>query len=262
MFSDSHCHLHMIDYDKLGMDMPSVVAAATAAGVDSLLCVATHLDQTQALYDIANQFPQVRISIGLHPNDEIAVEPAVADYVAAARAHNAVVAIGETGLDYYRGAEHMLLQQTRFRRQIGVARELDLPIIVHTRQAKEDTIAILREQDAVGVRGVMHCFTEDLAMAKQSLDLGFYISFSGIVTFNSAKELQAVAQYVPLDHMLIETDAPFLAPVPLRGQINHPAHVTHVANFIAGLRQIPVEELAYHTTQNYLKLFNRRMNMC
>lgn len=256
MLVDTHCHLQLLDYSKLGLDMDAVVQQAVEQKVLTLLCVATHLDQTSELYAISEKYVNVKISIGLHPTEEIAHEPAIAVYIAAAN-HPQVIAIGETGLDYYRGAEYMALQQRRFRAQIITARECGKPLIVHTRSAKQDTLDILRTEQADQVGGVLHCFTEDLDMAMQAIELGFYISFSGIVTFNNAKNLQAVARSIPLDRILIETDSPFLAPEPLRGHTNLPANVKYVAEFIAKLRDLDFAEVAQQTTQNYVRLFAR-----
>lgn len=261
MFVDTHCHLQLLDYSKLGTDMDSVVQQAVENQVFNIVCVATHMDQIAELYNICAKYINVKISVGLHPNEEISVEPTVQDYIHAAK-HAGVIAIGETGLDYFRmpdkSAELVELQQERFRRQIQAAKETGKPLIVHTRNAREDTIKVLREENADTVGGVLHCFTEDLAMAEQALELNFYISFSGIVTFNNAKEIQNVARTLPLDRILIETDSPFLAPQPVRGHMNLPANVKYVAEFIAQLRDISVDEVAKQTTQNYATLFKTR----
>ncbi len=254
MYADSHCHLQLLDYVKLGLDMQGVVNNALANKVEHLLCVCTHMDQVTELRSIAETFPNVKISIGLHPNEEIDHEPTIDEYLTA-QAHPGVVAIGETGLDYYRTQNLANRQQDRFRVQIRAAKQCDKPLIVHTRQAKEDTLAILRDENAASVGGVMHCFTEDFEMAKQAMDLNFYISFSGIVSFANALDLQKVATLVPLDRLLIETDSPYLAPVPMRGQMNQPANVIYVAEFIAKLKGVSLETIAEHTTSNYKKLF-------
>lgn len=255
MFVDTHCHLQLLDYPALNMDMDQVIQNAIENRVELFLCVATHMDQCADLYNIAKKYINVKISVGLHPNEEISVEPTVADYISAASHDDDVVAIGETGLDYYRTEEQDPIQTARFRSHIQAALQLKKPLIIHTRKAREDTIKILREEGADAVGGVMHCFTEDYAMAKQAMDLGFYISFSGIVTFKNAVELQEVAKKVPLERMLIETDCPYLAPVPLRGKINQPANVRYVAEFLAGLKGVDLEDLAAQTTKNYLDLF-------
>jgi TatD DNase family protein len=254
MFADSHCHLQLLDYTKLGFDMGQAVQNAHANKVEHLLCVATHMDQVAELHAIADKFTNVKISIGLHPNEEVDHEPTVDDYLIA-QAHPGVVAIGETGLDYYRTPADSQWQKDRFRVQIRAAKQCDKPLIVHTRSAKQDTLNILRDENAESVGGVLHCFTEDLDMAKQAIDLNFYISFSGIVSFANAKDLQAVAREIPLEKMLIETDSPFLAPVPLRGQMNQPANVHYVAEFIAKLKDVDVQLVAEQTTKNYRKLF-------
>jgi len=254
MLADSRCHLQLIDYAKLGQDMATTVQHAHDNGVEHILCVATHLDQTTELRAIADQYSNVTTSVGLHPNDEVEHEPTIDDLLNA-QAHPSVVAIGETGLDYYRTTENLGNQQDRFRVHIRAAKQCDKPIIVHTRDAQQDTINILREEHADTVGGVMHCFTEDLAMALQALDLNFYISFSGIVTFKNALQIQEVARSIPLDRMLIETDTPFLTPEPLRGHINQPAHVRYVAEFIAKLRGEDFATVAAQTTKNFKKLF-------
>lgn len=256
MFADSHCHLQLLDYAKLGSDMAGVVQNALDNQVYYLLCVCTNIDQVPVLYAIADKFPKVKISIGLHPNDNVTQEPTIDDYLAA-QSHPSVIAIGETGLDYYRtpNIDQQQQQRDRFRVQIRAAKQCDKPLIIHTRAAKDDTIEILRDENAEVVGGVFHCFTEDMDMANKAMDLGFYISFSGIVTFNNAKQLQDVARQVPLERMLIETDSPFLAPQPLRGHGNEPANVRLVAEFIAKLRGIDVERVAEITTKNYKKLF-------
>jgi TatD DNase family protein len=256
MFVDTHCHLQLLDYSKLGIDMDTVVQQAVENKVSNLLCVATHMDQAPELYHISEKYVNVKVSVGLHPNEEIAKEPTVEDYVAAAN-HPGVVAIGETGLDYYRTPEHRLAQQERFTRQIHAAKKVNKPLIVHTRQAKEDTLQLMRSEQADTVGGVLHCFTEDLDMAKRALDLNFYISFSGIVTFSNAQELQTVARELPLDRILIETDSPYLAPVPIRGQMNLPANVRYVAEFLAQLKNTDLLTVAKQTTKNYFKLFHR-----
>ena len=254
MFSDSHCHLQLLDYPKLDLDMAGVVQNAISNNVTNLLCVATDLLQVAELHAIADKFPNVKISIGLHPNEEVDHEPTIDEYLSA-QAHPSVVAIGETGLDYYRNPGDAAHQQDRFRVQIRAAKLCDKPLIVHTRSAKQDTLNILRDENAEAVGGVLHCFTEDLDMAMQAIALNFYISFSGIVSFGNARDLQEVARQVPLEKMLIETDSPFLAPMPLRGQMNQPANVRYVAEFIAKLKDIDVQTVADQTTKNYRKLF-------
>ncbi len=262
MYVDTHCHLQLLDYVTLGTDMDAVVQEAIDNKVYNLLCVATHLDQMPELYHIANKYINVKISAGLHPNEDIPIEPSVEDYIKAAT-HSHVLAIGETGLDYYRIPKEpnaiaaKELQHKRFRNQIQAALQTNKPLIVHTRDAKEDTLRLLREEDAQKVGGVLHCFTEDLDMATRALELNFYISFSGIVTFKNATSLQEVARSIPLERILIETDSPYLAPEPVRGHTNLPANVRYVADFVAKLRGISAQEVARQTTQNYQALFVR-----
>lgn len=248
-YVDSHCHLNMLD------DVEAALTYANEQGVKHFLCVAVTLDDHKALTQIASQHSSVFISVGLHPNEMPQHVITVADLLPLAK-HPRVIAIGETGLDYFRVEGDKKWQQDRFIEHIECARQLSKPLIIHTRQAKEDTIKILAEQDAKSVGGVMHCFTEDWETARKALDLGFYISFSGIVTFKNAIELQQVAKLVPLDRMLIETDSPYLAPVPHRGKTNQPGYVCHVAEFISTLRGEPIERIAEQTTENFFTLFS------
>lgn len=254
MFIDSHCHLNMLNLENYNGDMTAAVLAAKENGIEHILNVGVDLDTAQAVIDIAQQFEMVSASVGLHPSDKVDQEPTVDDIVKLA-SQKKVVAIGETGLDYYYNKENLDIMRERFRTQIRAAIELNIPIIVHTRDAKKDTIDILREENAAKVRGVMHCFTEDYEMAKQAMDLGFYISFSGIVTFKNAKEVAEVAEKVPLQNLLIETDAPYLTPVPFRGKPNGPQFVRYVAEKIAELHRTSVEEVAAITTANFYNLF-------
>jgi len=255
MFVDSHCHLQLLDYEKFGMTTKEVVDKAWAANVQYILSVATTFVDTIELYQLSEQFEKVLISVGLHPLEEMLLEPTVHDYLHAAN-HPKVIAIGETGLDCYRVShENMGVQHQRFINQINAARECGKPLIVHTRQAKQETIEMLTKHKAHEVGGVLHCFTEDYEMASMAIDLGFYISFSGIVTFKNALALQEVVKKIPLEHMLIETDSPYLAPAPMRGQQNQPAYVEHVARGIAQLKEVSVETVAQITTSNFAKLF-------
>ncbi len=203
MYVDTHCHLQLLDYPALNMGMDDVVQQAIDNNVLNLLCVATHTNQAADLYAIADKYVNVNISMGLHPNEEIDIEPKFDDYIKLL-AHDSVIAIGETGLDYFRteGVELLKIQQERFRTQIKVALSSKKPLIVHTRAAKEDTIKILTEEGASGIGGVLHCFTEDLDMAMRAIDLNFLISFSGIVTFKNAKQIQEVAKTIPLSKIL------------------------------------------------------------
>ncbi len=253
MLVDSHCHLNMLN--EYPNDLASIFAAAKESNVTHMLCVCVTLTKFPEILAIAKQYPQVRASVGLHPTEITEVEPSPETLLNYAQ-HKEVVAIGETGLDYYRSEnEDMTWQRTRFANHIAVAKHIKKPLIIHTRAAQVDTIAMMQSENANDIGGVMHCFTEDWGMAKQALDLGFYISISGIVTFKNALQVQEVAKKVPLDRLLIETDAPYLAPVPFRGKPNQPAYVKHTAQYIAELRGIPIEELAQTTTQNYFSLF-------
>ncbi len=235
--------------------MEEVIAEAANEGIGHLLCVSVELDDFPLLQGYAQRFPQVFISAGLHPNHEAKVEPDEAAITAVATAPE-VVAIGETGLDYFRSEGDLAWQQERFRRHIRVARALQKPLIIHCREAREDTLRILREEHAEEVGGVMHCFVEDWDTAREALDLGFYISFSGIVTYKNAEQVQHAAARVPLDRLLVETDSPYLAPVPRRGRENHPKLVRFVAEYLATLREMEFEALVSATTDNFFRLFH------
>ena len=255
MFIDSHCH---IDFPDLAARMPEIRAKMAENKVTHALCVSVDLPDFPRVLALAEQYPNIYASVGVHPDYEDTPEPTVEQLVELAR-HPKIVAIGETGLDYYRLEGDLEWQRERFRTHIRASRASKKPLIIHTRSASEDTIRIMREEGAGtgqgGVAGVMHCFTESLEVARASMDMGFYISFSGIVTFKSAKELQAVALEVPLEQMLIETDSPYLAPVPYRGRTNEPGYVVHVAEFIAKLKGVTVEEVAAATSANFFRLF-------
>jgi TatD DNase family protein len=254
MLTDSHCHLQMLDLTPYAGSLQQVLMQAQEEGVGYFLSVAVSLEDHPKLVSIAEQFDNVFISVGLHPN-EAPEQPLDVDLLREGATHPKVVAIGETGLDYYRTSPDMLWQKKRFAQHIECAREFHKPLIIHTRNAKDDTLDIMKTEKADEVGGVMHCFTEDWETAKQALDLNFYISFSGIVTFKNATTLQEVAKKVPLDRLLIETDCPYLAPVPHRGKPNVPAYVSHVAQFIATLRDEPFANIAQSTTENFFSLF-------
>ena len=254
MLVDSHCHLDMIDYQALESDLDSIIQAAYQNGVEHMLCVGTSLADLDLILPITQKYPNISASVGLHPNEIVENEPTIDELVKLA-AHPKVIAIGETGLDYYRSEGDLKWQQDRFCHHIAAAKISSKPLIIHTRQARKDTISIMKSEKANEIAGVLHCFTEDWEMAKEALDLGFYISFSGIVTFKNALELQAVAKKVPLDRLLIETDSPYLAPVPHRGKTNQPAYVKHVAEFLANLRGLSFEDVANQTTENFYQLF-------
>lgn len=260
MHIDSHCHLC---FPELSSDIDGVLARMAAAGVEGALNVCVTLEEFPRVQALAQAHPNLWCSVGVHPdypagaNDEAAPleEPTVDRLVALSRQPK-VVAIGETGLDYYRLKEPLDWQRERFRVHIRAARATGKPLIIHTRSAADDTLRLMREEGAEAAGGVMHCFTETWEVARAALDLGFYISFSGIVTFKSATELQAVAQKVPLDRLLIETDSPYLAPVPYRGKTNEPAYVPHVAAKIAALRNVAADAIAERSADNFFRLFN------
>lgn len=252
MFIDSHCHLDRLDFAALGTDLEGALAAARARGVQHFLCIGVELETLPAVLAVAEAHGDVSASVGVHPLYLESLEPEIEKLITLA-AHPKVVAIGETGLDYHYDKESPERQQIRFRKHIEAARRTSKPLIVHTREARADTIAILKEEGADA--GVLHCFTEDWDMARAALDLGFYISFSGIVSFANAKELREVASKVPLDRILIETDSPWLAPIPYRGKTNQPAYVVEVAQVVAKLRGMAVEELGAATTENFRRLF-------
>lgn len=252
MFVDSHCHLNFPD---LAATLPAVLERMRENKVLHALCVSVNLERFPEVRAIALEHPHIYASVGVHPDAEEGRDPSVEELVALA-AHPKIVAIGETGLDYFRLTGDLTWQRNRFRNHIRAARVVGKPLIIHTRESAQDTLSIMREECADQCGGVMHCFTESLDIAKAALDLGFYISFSGIVTFKNAGDLKEVAKCIPLDRMLIETDSPYLAPVPHRGKTNEPAFVVHVAEEIARLRGIPVEEIASVTTANFFDLFS------
>lgn len=252
MFIDSHCHLDRLDFAKLGTDLEGALTAARARGVKHFLCVGVDLETLPNVLAVAEAHDDVSASVGVHPLHLESLEPEIEQLIELA-AHPKVVAIGETGLDYHYEQESPADQQRRFRKHIEASRRTGKPLVVHTRAARADTIAILREEGATA--GVMHCFTEDWDMAKAALDLGFYISFSGIVSFANAAELRDVACKVPLDRILIETDSPWLAPVPYRGKTNQPAYVVDVAKVIAELRGMDIEAVGEQTSENFRRLF-------
>ncbi len=248
---DSHCHLN---FDPLNTSLEDVIRRARDNGVGHMLCVSVTLESFPDIRAIAHKHSNIFASVGVHPNEREGREPTVDEMTDLA--HDArVVAIGETGLDYYRCQGDMAWQQERFRRHIRAARQSGKPLIIHTREAAEDTLRIMREEKAGETGGVMHCFTESLQVARQALDLGFHISFSGIVTFRNAESLRDVAKQVPENRLLIETDSPYLAPVPHRGKTNEPAYVRHVAQCLAEVRGIDIERVAQVTTRNFFSLF-------
>ncbi len=251
MFVDSHCHL---DFPELAAELTARLDAMAAARVTHALCISVNLPDWPNVHALARAHSNLYATVGVHPDYEDTPEPTVEDLVALA-AQPKIVAIGETGLDYYRQTGDLEWQRARFRTHIRAARETGKPLVVHTRAAAADTIAILREERAGEPGGVMHCFTETWDVAQAALDLGFHISISGIVTFKNAREVKDVAARVPLERLLIETDSPYLAPVPHRGKRNEPAYVPFVAAEIAQLRGLPVEQVAQATSTNFFRLF-------
>ncbi len=257
MIVDSHCHLNFLDLTDFNQDMAEVISRARTNGVEHFLCVCVELSDYPKLEQLAKEYKEISISVGVHPNSEMDV-PVTASMLCDLAINPACIAIGETGLDYYRtdtdSAQEM--QRERFRQHIKAALATKKPLIIHTRQAAEDTLKLMKEENADQIGGVMHCFAEDLDIALRSIELNFYISFSGIVTFKNATTLQQVAKKIPLNRILIETDSPYLAPVPYRGKQNHPALVKHVAEAIAQLRGMEYEEIAAITTENFYRCFN------
>lgn len=259
MYTDSHCHL---SFPELRQDLPRIRQAMAAAGVSRALCICTTLEEFEQVHSLALAHDNFWSTVGVHPDNEDVIEPTLEDLLQRGRQPR-VIGIGETGLDYYRLGERsvadMEWQRQRFRTHIRAARQLDLPLVIHTRSASEDTLAILSEEGEDGsagsAGGVFHCFTETAEVARAALDLGFYISFSGILTFKNAADLREVARFVPLDRMLIETDSPYLAPVPHRGKTNNPSYVVHVAQQIANLRGCSAQEIAQLTSRNFEHLF-------
>jgi TatD DNase family protein len=248
---DSHCHL---DFDGLSNRLPEVLAAMAANDVAGCMTIGVTLEEAPQVLAIAQAHEQVFASVGVHPEYADHQEPDVETLCALAQ-HPKVLAIGETGLDYHWHKDQPEWQRERFRVHIRAAKLLNKPLVIHTREAAEDTLAILKEEGASAVGGILHCFTESLAVAEEAIALGFYISISGIVSFKKAEQVHEVARSVPLDRLLVETDSPYLAPVPYRGKPNEPAYVRHVAEAIADLRQISYAEVAEASSRNFLKLF-------
>ncbi len=249
---DSHCH---IDFEPLQADLDGVLARAQDNDVGYLLCVSVNLEDFPRVQALANQYDHVYASVGVHPNEQEGLDPSVDELVGLGQDPR-VIAVGETGLDYFRSEGDLDWQRDRFARHIQAAHALAKPLIIHMRDAAVDTLDIMRAEEARDVGGVMHCFAEDWTVAKKALDLGFYISLSGIVTFKSAENLREVARKVPADRLLIETDSPYLAPVPYRGKTNEPSYVRHVAECIAEVRDEPLEQVATYTTENFFRLFS------
>lgn len=264
MFIDSHCH---IDFPELFKDIDAINALMQENRVTHALCISVNRADFPRVTALAERYPHVWATAGVHPDHEVEsarpddVEVSAEELVRMA-AHPKVVAIGETGLDYFRLTGNLDWQRQRFREHIRAAKRVNKPLVIHTRSASDDTLRLMREEGASDVGGVMHCFTETQAVADAAMDQGFYISFSGIVTFKNATELKAVAKAIPLDRMLIETDSPYLAPVPHRGKINQPGYVRHVAEYIAELRGSSVDAIAEATTENFFRLFRGVQRSC
>lgn len=251
MLVDSHCHLN---FPELVQNMDQVLDHMHKQEVGHALCVSVTLDKFPEVLAIAEQYPNIFASVGVHPDYEDIQEPTLEKLIRLAD-HPRVIAIGETGLDYFRLTGDLAWQRERFRIHIRAAKATGKPLIIHTRNAAEDTLRIMREEGAAEVGGVMHCFTESWEVAQAAIEMGFYISFSGIVTFKNAQALKQVAQLVPLDKILVETDSPYLAPIPFRGKTNQPGYVRHVAEEVARLRDIPLQQLIDATTVNFFTLF-------
>lgn len=260
MLVDSHCHLNMIDLTDFDHQLSNVLTLARANDVHRFLCACVELKDFPILCQIADAHSDVLISVGIHPDTDCEIDntKANADYLSKlALSHPACIAIGETGLDYYRvttlDAQHN--QRNRFREHIKAAIATSKPLIIHTRHAAEDTLSVMQEENARQIGGVMHCFSENIDIAKRAIDMNFYISLSGIVTFKNAAIVHEVAKTIPLDRLLIETDSPYLAPVPFRGKQNHPALVKHVAQALSELKGVSYEEVAKQTTDNFMRCF-------
>lgn len=256
MFVDSHCHLDRLKLDQCGGSLAAALEGARADGVGHMLCVCISPENRETVLQIACSDARIFASAGVHPSD-VEKELIPVETLQQWCDHPKVVALGETGLDYHYTSEHLAEQQQSFINHLVAGKNLGLPVIVHTREAREDTIALIRDYGCRTAAGVLHCFTESWEMAEAALALNYYISISGIVTFRNADELREVAKRVPLDRLLIETDSPYLAPVPYRGKSNQPRYVKAVAEFIADLRGLPVEQLAQQTTDNFFRLFSR-----
>lgn len=268
MFTDSHCHL---SFPELKQQLPAILTAMQEAQVDRALCICTTLEEFEDVHALAIENTNLWCTVGVHPDNEGVREAGLDDLLERA-ARPRVVGIGETGLDYYRlngrSVADMAWQRERFRTHIRAGRQTDLPLVIHTRSASDDTLAILKEEGGLGsatsspggaalAKGVFHCFTETETVARAALDLDFYLSFSGIITFRNAADLRALVQWVPLERMLIETDSPYLAPVPHRGKTNSPAYVPHVARQIAEIKGLSLEVVAETTSANFDRLFSR-----
>lgn len=256
MLIDSHCHLDRINLTPYPGGLTEAIAAANARGIQQMLCIGISLSNIQTVIDIAQAHACVVASVGVHPCDVkegAATEAQLLHWAAQPK----VVALGETGLDYHYETESKALQHQSFALHLAVGKQMGLPVVVHTREARADTLALIKEHGSLESSGVLHCFTEDWEMAKAALDLNYYISISGIVTFKNAEQIRDVVRKLPIDRLLVETDSPYLAPIPYRGKPNEPKYVREVAQFIADVRGIPLEALAEHTTNNFYRLFSK-----
>ena len=255
MLIDSHCHLDRIDLKPYENDFSCFMDEANNHQIEHLLCIAIDLESYPAMLELVTGFKQISVTVGVHPNVQDCKEPSIDELIILGQPDN-VIGIGETGLDYFRSEGDLAWQHQRFRNHIGAAKKLKKPLIIHTREAKEDTLRILKEENADEIGGVIHCFTEDWEFAKKAMDLNFYISFSGIITFNNAVAIKEVAKKIPADKFLIETDSPYLAPAPFRGRPNYPTYVRYVADQIAELRGTSTTKIADLSASNFYQLFS------
>ncbi|WP_428353766.1 TatD family hydrolase [Methyloprofundus sp.] len=255
MLIDSHCHLDKIDLTPYQGDFSGFMQDAEKNNIEHMLCISIDLEAYPAMCELVEPYQNISLSVGVHPNVDVGQDPTTEELIALAD-NQRVVAIGETGLDYFRSEGDLSWQHERFINHIAASKATKKPLIIHTREAAADTLRILKEQGADEVGGVIHCFTEDWEFALQAMDLNFYISFSGIVTFKNAKAIQEVAKKVPADRYLIETDSPYLAPVPFRGKSNYPIYVQHVAQYIADLRETSLDVITQQSNENFRRLFS------
>ncbi len=253
MYIDSHCH---VNFPELSQKIDEVLSNMESNNISHALCVSVTLDKINEIIDLTKKYSNIYASVGVHPDYENIEEPNI-DTLFKYSKNEKVIAIGETGLDYFRLKGDLSWQRDRFRTHIRAAIKSKLPLIIHTRNAQDDTISIMKEEGANSATGVMHCFTESYEMAKKAIDLGFYISFSGIITFKNAETLRETVKKIPIENILIETDSPYLAPVPNRGKLNEPANVVYVAEKIAELKGVAVEKVAEITTNNFFTLFSK-----
>ena len=256
MLIDSHCHLDRINLDRYNGNLSEAIAAAQQRGIQQMLCIGISLENIQTVIDIAQAHSSVVASVGVHPCD-VKEGAATADQLIQWAAQPKVVALGETGLDYHYETESKALQHDSFVMHLEVGKKIGLPVVVHTREAKADTLQLIKEHGSLEHSGVLHCFTEDWDMAKAALDLNYYISISGIVTFKNAEQIREVVRNMPIERLLIETDSPYLAPIPYRGKPNEPKYVYEVAQFVADLKGMSIEQLGEHTSENFYRLFNK-----